>query len=293
MASRPTSRPHVRGSGVADRGLSHSRYIRGIDKHDDWHVVELVYELVTEANHDITFGDDAAAVELVTDVFDARLESGELRVSPKVHFETELEAQQAVEPVLREWEMYHALQAGAPEIRFVFKTASSVDRSRADGGRIMTEADAIGPIRGAPEVRIEYPEPPRGQFNRSPDVAVLYARWELYKRGQDSLTNAVYASLTFIESRFGRGDRAEAATALGISRKVLTQMSKLAQHGDPTTARKITGGAQRALAEAEKVWLDAPLLLVVSRVGEVAAGEVAADRPTPLKQLTLADLPQL
>jgi len=149
-----------------------------------------------------------------------------------------------------------ALQAGWPEIRFVLRSASIIDEATGRG-RTRAWSNVVGPVRDVPEVRSTYPEPPRGNFSRSGEADILFARWESVVRGRESLTSAAYAALTVVEGAFGEGDRPKAAQALRISANVLDLIGTLSAQGDPATARKITSAPQRPLTEAERVWLEA------------------------------------
>jgi hypothetical protein len=85
------------------------------------------------------------------------------------------------------------------------------------------------------------------------------------------------------------GGRRKAATRFGIAGPVLSMLGHLSsERGDVTTARKADAAA-RPLTSQEIRWLEAAVLAIIRRVGEVAA----AGSAVTLTQLTMADLPPL
>jgi len=257
---------------------------------EEWQVVELQYELVAEGRtRDLSFAPEVAPVRFETDLFVGELSSdGWLTVHPKIRAGDWPEATAAVEPFLREWEMHHALEAGWPEIRFVYKTSRSV-RHGTPGQKLTAMSNVIGPARDVPEVRATYPEPPGGRYVRSPEADVLFARWESARRGRETLISGAYAVLTFVVNRLGNGNRAKAAQALGVSTNLLDLVARLSAQGDPFTARKVTQGPQQALTPGESAQLERALRLLALRAGELAA---AGGSAASLRLLTVADLSQ-
>jgi hypothetical protein len=95
-----------------------------------------------------------------------------------------------------------------------------------------------------------------------------------------------YFVLTVLEMH---GGRRKAAARFGIGGRVLSKLGHLASEtGDVKTARKAAATARPLTAE-ESRWLEAAVIAIVRRVGEVAAAGSAALLP----QLTMADLPPL
>ena len=77
-----------------------------------------------------------------------------------------------------------------------------------------------------------------------------------------------------------------ASRELAVDKAVLKKLSELsANRGELSTARKVTRDL-KAFTNAERQWLEATVLALIRRVGEIASGR------SPL-QLTLTELPQL
>lgn len=256
---------------------------------NDWRVTSLLYAFDTENKLSISV--DAPPLVLEEDVFDATLASGRLIVSLKADFSSEDAAREGVEPRLREWMMHEGLQAGRPQIRFDFQSATSINRATGRG-RAVAMSNAVGPATWPSKVRDHYPPPPpRTRFALTPELEMLYARWELFIRGGTTLLDASYFCLQLIEHAFGgsEGSRSErrsaAAKVLAVSRNVLDELSILSSQGDPSVARKYTG-QERPLTPEETQRLLVALPKLILHVGEVAAAGGAAN----LEKLTRADL---
>jgi hypothetical protein len=77
-----------------------------------------------------------------------------------------------------------------------------------------------------------------------------------------------------------------AKVPLAVDKSVLKKLSELSTNrGELSTARKVTRDL-KAFTNAERQWLEATVLALIRRVGEIASGH------SPL-QLTLTELPQL
>jgi hypothetical protein len=256
---------------------------------NDPHVETLLYQLRTSER--VNF-DKAAPLKAKRQGFAFTIDTDDLTVTMDEHYATESAAREAVEPILRAWEIHHALWAGSREISFAFDRSVIVDRDpppppkpgephvvHVVGAAAMAMASASASVLIG---RGQYPEPPL-HFAVDPDTETLWDRWTGYQEGREPLQSMAYFCKTVVERQ--GGERA-AAQRLAISRNVLETIGKLASMGDATTARKAS--ALRPLTSQEQAWLEAAVKELIRRSGEVAAAPTAA-RPT----LTMDQLPPL
>ena len=259
----------------------------------DPHVEWLEYELKSG-----WVFDDPPPLQWPTPVFDACLSSGLLKAKMRAHFETVQQARAAVEPFLQTWEIDVALIHGRRQITFAFKQAHLVDRNPPPPGSTIsgTLTETFSPLSetltGTVTMvsRNRYPEAP-ANFCAIPDVLSLWTRYEGFRNGREPLPAMAYFCFTLLESRYGcvGGEKPSlrvASTRLAVDRAVLKKLSELSTNrGEVSTARKMTPNL-KAFTNAERQWLEATILALIRRVGEIAFGY------SPL-QLTLKQLPQL
>jgi len=252
------------------------------------HVVSLHYRLAPVER--VTFAKQAQAVEAETDGFKVSLVDDSLVIEMLAHHATDESARASVEPYLRAWEISHALRVGGePEFRFEFVRAEVIDRDPPPPGTPQTiEASSLMHARAsfsatAGVERGSLPAPP-STFFVDADVETLWTRWRAYREGRQPLQGMAYFVLTVLQMHGGRS----AATArFGISSTVLKTLGTLSSEtGDVTTARKAKAAA-RPPTPQEAAWLEAAVVAIIRRAGEVAA----AGSATSLPRLTMADLP--
>jgi hypothetical protein len=216
----------------------------------------------------------------------------QLTVTLLEHHPTEESARHVVAWYLLAWEVRHALVAGGGHHEFVFKFERSeiVDRDPPPPGERTVSArvsqlpvEVLISAKGTVE-RGALPAPPT-DFVLDPDAEALSLRWRRYADGGESLQSAAYFILTVLE-RYG--GRASGAARLGVSRRVLETLGRLASHtGDVLTARK-ADAAEQPLTQEERVWMEATIRMLIQR-----AAEVAAEPDGPREQITMANMPPL
>lgn len=256
----------------------------------DPHVVSLGYRLVPAET--VTFSKRAPPVEAESDGFKVRLANDSLIVEMLDHHASEESARAAVERYLRAWEISYALQVGGqPEFRFEFVRAEVIDRDPPPPGTPQTiELSSLVHDRSIVSATLSVergllPAPPP-TFVVNSDVETLWVRWRAYRDGREPLQGMAYFALTVLEMH---GGRRVAASRLHIDKAVLSTVGHLASEaGDVTTARKARAAA-RPLTQQETAWLEAAVVAIIRRVGEVAG----VDADAPLPRLTMADLPTL
>jgi hypothetical protein len=219
--------------------------------------------------------------------FEGTLADGAFVARMTTHFPTPEEARVTVDPFLRAWELDAAIQRGRSVLKFTYVRADVADRA--------VNPDELAPLRveavdlvmlgDAATVVVtlrQYPDPPSG-FATTPLLELVWARFERYREGKDSLFGMASTCLTALEK--DAGDRRKAAAKFGIDFKVLSKLGHLAAtRGSVEDARKFTAATQPATDE-ERAWIEAALCAIMKRIGETAAGVRG--------RLTLSALPPL
>ena len=132
---------------------------------NDPHVVALIYRVTHSEG--VNF-DEAEPLEFETSQFTVRVEKGTARFTLKVDYSDVTEACTAIEPFIRMWEMWDALNPELSGFRLVYSTSDVVDRNPPPGNY---GNSVLQPIRmsafGVQNVgRRWYPEPPTEQATR-------------------------------------------------------------------------------------------------------------------------------
>jgi hypothetical protein len=260
----------------------------------DPHVESLRYRVVSRENFSYH---QPPPVEVEYTEFSGRLEDGLLTCNMKQHYSAVKEAEKAIEPYLRAWEIWTDIKYGRKELRFepLPNEAKIIDRNPPPPGPVISVDVTMsgGLVVGGSFIesaeRSQYPSPPK-DFKFSPDVETLHYRYEMYLEGKDSLQAMAYFCLTLAEARGGSGSgrRAKAASRLNISTTVLAKLGQLStDKGENKTARKVQR-VQMPLNGRESVWIEAAIKMLILRLGEIDSHSSAS-----LSQITMASLPTL
>ena len=255
---------------------------------NDPHVASLTY---AASPSDTASFENAPPIEGTTDGINYRLNHGQLRIEPNIHFPSIERAREHVDPLLASWEIDIALRFGSPELSFLYQTAEVIDRDPPPPGSphvIQVQSVASASASGTATLRVSrghYPDPPTS-FRTSPDVDTLWERYQGYRQGREPLPSMAYFCLTLLEAM--AGSRSRAAKTFRISARVLTKIGQLtSERGDPSTARKyravISGSPLTGL---EIHWLEEAIKAIIRRVGELSSTEA-------LSTIELNDLPPL
>ena len=268
----------------------------------DPHVVSLRYRLVPDET--VSF-DNPPPVEWKTEAFRLLLEDGIATVEMVEHCSSERTAKERVEPYLRAYEVYAALNLdGLQEIHFEFDETGTqvIDRSPPPPppppppGSAVIYAEPVVVTLVVPTasvtvhtIRRHYPDLP-SQFALSPDADTMWHRYQIYhEREPSSLAAMGYMCLSVFEASSGKSRHA-AAKQYNISEKVLHTLGHLTSEvGDRQTARKAPrDDIFRPHTGSERVWVEATIRALILWIGEYAA-----DPNKSLPKLTMADLPKL
>ena len=264
--------------------------LRDVGALNDPHVETLHYRLIPSER--VTFN-NPPVLTAQRDGFELTVEHGKLTVTPSAHFATVQAAREAVAPVLRAWEIDHALWAGSPEISFEFDRSTVIDRDPPPppkpGFPQIVQVGGIASVAAVGSVsvhvgRAQYPQPPL-DFAVDPDTETLWVRWQGYNEGREPLQTMAYFCKTVLEMDRGVSG---ASARFGVSPNVLKTLGRLStETGDPTTARKATPKL-RPLTDQEGRWLEETIKVLIRR-----AGEVAANPDKSRDKITMDDLPPL
>ncbi|MBW4421208.1 MAG: hypothetical protein KME13_18565 [Myxacorys californica WJT36-NPBG1] len=257
----------------------------------DPHVVWLKYHLETDAS--VSY--NAPALEREYDLFSLHLANGVLMATMQQHFSSESKARSKVEEVLRAWELDNALRFEIGELQFIFEEASVIDRDPPPPGTpqviaVSTAISATSAMSATLHVtRGQYPEPPT-RFKLSPDVEVMWFRYQQHLEGKEPLQSMAYFCLTVIESLVSKGKRKRAADEYRIDWEVLDKL------GDFTTTKGSQFDARKhnndfvALSEAEENWMREAVKILIRRKAEY---DYDPEEAHSLKLITMAGLPKL
>lgn len=253
----------------------------------DPHVVELRYRLVLDGGDEFR---DPPPVERERDAFSVRLADDLLTVTMKEHHPTIDSARVRVDSFLQDWVISAALQYRRRQVSFEYEDADVIDRDPPPPGEphVITVSASI---QGASTVRAKitvqrsaYPSPPDA-FIASPDVQLMWTRYEQYQNGNEPLPSMAYFCLTVVAP--ADISRKDVSGLYNISLPILNTLSKLTStRGDGTNARKAHN--LEPLTSREEQWIREAVLVLIRRLGEHAA---APDSPKP--KITMADLPSL
>jgi len=235
------------------------------------HVQRLRYKAIPASFIELIEG---SIVEVETPHFYAHLTRGELILEMRTHFASEVEARLVADPFVDGWAIVSGLRRGRTEIHFEFINADIIDRSPAPNeGNYMWFA-----IREPPNhvqmtatvvpIKKGYPKP-SPNFSGTPEVRILWARYQAYIDGRESLLSVAYFCLTFVEVLAGGGSQ-RASEKYKISRKVFERIGSLTgERGDYLTVRKVVSKEPpKPLTQEDLRWLDAAIRVIIRRLGE-------------------------
>lgn len=231
---------------------------------NDPHVERLHYRI----KHDQAVNYKRAPAQIRdTPLFTARVESDRAVLEMKTHFAREGEAKAAVAPLLRAWEVWAGLERSPGEFEFTYESGDVVDR-RPEPGAGVGRAAGRGYASGAGAFRISrdtYPEAP-DHFEVSPEVELMYSRYEQYRQGKLPLSHFAYFIYTAIKGG-ARRQQTGAAKKFGIDNAVLSTLNTLSSEKG---GRKYEGAGKEFTA-AETRWLEEVVNVIIQRAGEVEA----------------------
>lgn len=227
---------------------------------NDPHVETLTYVLY----QDDTIEYAAPALTFSTAVFTGELSGTSLIIRPLHHFASPEDVRPVIEPFLAAWRIDAGLKHGRDDFRFSFASANVVDRNPTPGTNSVHLSATIG-ARGDVHLKVsrkEYPSPPVG-FQVTPEVEVLWDRFNAYLAQREPLLSMAYFCLTLLE----RGDRKAAAKHYNIDFPLLNKLGEITStRGDNHTARKAT--ATKRLSPQERTWIEEAIKAIIRHIAE-------------------------
>jgi hypothetical protein len=267
---------------------------------NDPHVEWLDYEFRVDTSR-VQF-DNPPPLEGDYDAFHLHLEADTLTVELKQHFATVESARQVVEPFLKDWMIYSAIEMDRDAIEFCFNKANIIDRSPSPqvADHIACQIGImLGPISMQatgiclPPTRQVYPQPPT-RFKASLDVGTMWQRYQNHIEGKESYQSLGYFCLSLMQWSTGadKGARGEASRVYKIDREVLDKLGELtSERGTPLDARKLESRSTLVpLSDSEKQWIRATVKVLIRRKGEY---DFEPSSASALEEVTMDDLPSL
>ncbi len=261
----------------------------------DPHVESLRYRLKTSAT---TIYKTPPAVKVIRAEFECHLNDGVLTCRMREHFSTIEEARRVVKDFLCSWKIKTALELGRGEMEFQFEDSHVIDRNPPPPGSsefVHVSASGVVKFTGSAisELRIirsKYPDPPT-VFTVTPDVKILWQRYNNYLDGNELLPSMANFCLTLVENKADgkgkKGKRELAANLFKIDKPILNMLGNLSAKGDTKTARKFPKeGDLIPLSGKEIKWIKAAVKILIRRMGELANIQSA-------QLITMADLPKI
>jgi len=260
----------------------------------DPHVESLRYRLKTPAT---TIYENPPDVKVIRNEFECHLNNGVLKCRMREHFSTVEEARRVVGDFLHSWEIKTELEMGRGEMQFQFEDFQVIDRDPPPGSpKIVPLSSTANITSNIPAIlhatQRKYPDPPT-VFTVTPDVEILWQRYNNYLDGNEPLASMANFCLTLVENKADgkgkKGKREFAANLFFIDKTILNMLGNLtANRGDPMTARKVPDKdrSMTALSEKEKKWIEVAVKILIRRMGELANIQKA-------KSITMNDLPKI
>jgi hypothetical protein len=234
----------------------------------------LSYRVVWEDNVDY---EKAPAIHADTDAFSLSLSGRELRAELRQPLHDIAEARRLVDEYLEAWRVLIGLQQAPGNVRFVFERAEVEEKDQANptigkGGKVLQAKCSVTVSVDRHISHVSYPEPPEN-FIVSPDVRVMFVRYEDYRKDREPLLSMANFCLTVLEqSAGGRRKRKQAARKYSIEEKVLNRLGRMCARGSEREARKAPANLAFApLRSDDREWVVAVVKAMIRRAGEVAA----------------------
>ena len=250
-------------------------------------VVELYYTLKTIETVDFKF---PPPIEGETTSFKYSLDNGKLTIKLKQPCSSVEEAQNLVDNFLRSWEIDDAIRNGRRMIKFLFDNVKIIDPNNPNNTIIYSHSGLIvgGGLSDIKTTYPQYPNPPN-LFKISPDVIILWQRYERYLEKHEPLQSMAYSCLTFLEShagaKKGQNKRKRAEDIYKIEYAIFDKLGDLTAKGDEKTTRKFEQ-VNPPLTAIEIGWIEATVKIIIRRLGEINS-----DASLPI--ITMNDLPKL
>lgn len=221
-----------------------------------------------------------------------RIKDGEVFLEPEEYFRSEREALEAVEPLVRHWEISVQLGAQPRVFKLEYLDCQIIDLEPEPGGIVMyAQPGRMKIVGGQPSIlitRIQYPAPPF-RYATSPELEAMFARYVDACDNPRLIAPCAFFCLTFLERDFEgkKNKRRKTGEKYAIHLDVLSQMGQLTSTKGADIARKAEGWDEPYTIR-EQQWLFAAMKKMIERKATLDA----EPENTP-NMITMDDLPVL
>ena len=239
---------------------------------NDPHVEALVYVVRHDKSSNYSL---AKTVELEQTTFRLKLEDNEARFELKEHYPTRQQAQQAIQPFIKQWELRASLESGPGTFALKFKRLEIIDR-KPTPGVISVSADPISFSFeiSSPTVTVsrQYPQPPpeRPMNIDHPDVQTMLNRHIGYHQGREWLPSMAYFCCEVFVKRFGT-DAKDAANKHKLAHNLIKRVKPLASIKGGGDQARHEHAIYQPLTQPEVQFLEKAVAAMIIRAAMVAA----------------------
>jgi hypothetical protein len=252
-------------------------------------IIRLIYKVTT--NKDIDY-DRAKEVRKETDDFIFKLNNKIATFEPKKIFaENQLdELKSLADDFLKNFQTYTSLISGPPGLKFRLTNVdyNSIETIKDGKKHTAIKIHETVYVSDKVEAHVSKNKFPNfhENFKLSEDLELMYKRYEMYRKGEESLLSIAYFCKTFIESKAGGIN--DAAQKYNVSPKILKKLGHLSSKGNPAEARKAQkDGSIEPLKPEDHAWIEKTMRVLMLRMGEYEHSPEA-----PLKRICVDDIAQ-
>ena len=249
------------------------------------HVEALIYVVEHDKSSNYSL---AKTIEVEHTTFCLKLEDSEARFELKEHYSTWQQAQRAIQPFIKQWQLRASLESGPGTFALKFKQAEMIDRKPTPGVTSVSPSPISFHFAiSSPTVTVsrQYPQPPleRRMNIDNPDVQTILQRYIGYRQGREPLPAMAYFCYEVFAKRLGK-DAKHAATKHKISHKLVDRVRNLASTKGGDQARHQFGICHPLTQPRSPVLQKAVSAMIVR------AAIVAADPNHPMKTIDGSNL---
>ena len=256
---------------------------------NDPHLAALIYDI--EHDSSITY-DQVSPLTKEVDGFTVKIGNEQVRLEPKKHYSSLIDALKCADDFVKNWELNAALHGQPGHFSLVFNHSEIIDLNPTPGTVELSASIRAGRphvMAKLQTVASSYPEPPlRVTLDYDDDDVVrLFNRYRNYREGKELLSSMAYFCSTLLDERTATNSE-DRGKIFKISSNVRRDIKRLSsRHGGAMGARK-WDAINNELDESEVRFLEEAVKLIIRR-----AAEVALDDTKQLPDITLADLPKI
>lgn len=194
-----------------------------------------------------------------------------LSCEPKIEVSDETSAKIIIETMLKSWEIESGLKYGKKVMEFIHESTEMIVEEEDDvsldtritvKAKITANAEVSKPLSNFPVKN--------NDFIVSPNIEVIWKRFEIYKEGRESLLSMAYFCLSYLESLCG--NRANIVNTFKIERELLDKLGYISSEaGNLLEARKAKNNHFVDLDTQTIEWVENCILNIIKHLGRVEA----------------------